>query len=173
MISWVKGCASKCGLARNTVGCSYPWLSRARGSPKSPAPSGKSPGLRMSSGKDEQESITRLEHLLLPLVTKGQRTQPSLSFWNSRTGPCSVVRTGTWGRIPSEVCFSSYTLPGRKAVEEKTYSPHLRCLRGYRSSQKEPGKNYKPSNSLRSISKTSSDPPGLRNASSFSSITAI
>lgn len=68
-------------------------------------------------------------------MTKGQRTRSSLSLWNGHTGPCSVIRIGTWGRIPSEICFSRYTLPGRKAVE-KTYSPHLCWLQGYGSPSK-------------------------------------
>ena len=69
-------------------------------------------------------------------VPEGQRARTSLSLLNSITGPCSWIRTCMWGRIPCKIFFSGYTLPGSKAVEEETYSPHLRYLLGYEYLQK-------------------------------------
>lgn len=137
-----------CGLTTKTVGYSNPWPNRARELRKSsgPTPLDQDSQLRVSSVKGWPEvshaaCTTSLlaqgtSHTRTVGVPERQRARTSLSLWNSITGPCSWIRTCMWGRIPCKNFFSSYPLPGSKAVEEETYSPHLCYLLGYEYLQK-------------------------------------
>lgn len=173
----------KCGLATKTVEYPSPWPNRAHELSKSsgPAPLDQHPRLSTSSAWVDQKLIMVLEQLPFWLewtshkdcrkdITGGQRVRISLNLWNSHTGPCSLIRLCMWGRLPCEICFSSYTLPGIRLLRSKPTALTYAAYEAMNTFQKGP-RTTNHQISLVVLAKPLSNHCGLRNAYSFLSST--